>query len=161
MDRDEDVAGVLRLCKFCGYDLRGLGTSRCPECGHTFDPEDASTLSVALRRRCLGVLFLMYLLPATFNCLFWAGFLSTCGVRYGISSSLVRVLLLANCGPCLFLFGMLSGSLSAILLITGMFWAVWCALLWRTGLRNMPLLVHLFLASAWCLTSSCVLGISV
>jgi hypothetical protein len=27
-------------CPLCGYDLRGLPTQRCPECGHAFDPEE-------------------------------------------------------------------------------------------------------------------------
>ncbi len=32
---DEDV-----LCARCGYNLRGLDTGHCPECGIEFDPED-------------------------------------------------------------------------------------------------------------------------
>jgi hypothetical protein len=27
------------LCIHCGYDLRGLTETRCPECGETFEPE--------------------------------------------------------------------------------------------------------------------------
>jgi hypothetical protein len=30
-------------CRGCGYDLRKLDTTRCPECGRGFDPNDAST----------------------------------------------------------------------------------------------------------------------
>jgi hypothetical protein len=33
---DDDVA-----CLHCGYDLRGLVESRCPECGEAFDPVEA------------------------------------------------------------------------------------------------------------------------
>ena len=36
------AAGRLRgRCDECGYDLRGLSSSRCPECGHPFEPGDS------------------------------------------------------------------------------------------------------------------------
>ena len=31
-------------CKSCGYALRDLETTRCPECGREFDPADATTM---------------------------------------------------------------------------------------------------------------------
>lgn len=34
-------------CPLCGYDLRGLTSGRCPECGHAFDPAE---LRAAQRR---------------------------------------------------------------------------------------------------------------
>ncbi len=30
-------------CRSCSYDLRGLDTARCPECGRAYDPDDRST----------------------------------------------------------------------------------------------------------------------
>ena len=36
-------------CRSCQYDLNGLGTGRCPECGHPFDPADPTTFET--RRR--------------------------------------------------------------------------------------------------------------
>lgn len=30
-------------CLDCGYDLRGLETARCPECGRDFDPRNPTT----------------------------------------------------------------------------------------------------------------------
>src|SRR5687767_2422434 len=32
-------------CLDCGYLLRGLPSTRCPECGRTFDPDDALSYS--------------------------------------------------------------------------------------------------------------------
>lgn len=32
-------------CRSCGYDLRGLSESRCPECGTPFDPAIAERIS--------------------------------------------------------------------------------------------------------------------
>ena len=32
-----------RYCRKCGYELRGLTTPRCPECGRTFDPANPRT----------------------------------------------------------------------------------------------------------------------
>lgn len=32
-----------RCCLGCGYNLRGLETPRCPECGRAFDPADPLT----------------------------------------------------------------------------------------------------------------------
>src|SRR5437868_4728441 len=31
-------------CLRCNYDLRGLTTHACPECGHPFDPEIPNTM---------------------------------------------------------------------------------------------------------------------
>jgi hypothetical protein len=40
---DEARAG---RCWECGYELRGLPTPRCPECGRAFDPNDATTMNM-------------------------------------------------------------------------------------------------------------------
>jgi hypothetical protein len=47
------------LCISCNYQLRGLVTPRCPECGREFDPNDPSTMNMgrklsALDRFVLG-----------------------------------------------------------------------------------------------------------
>jgi len=34
-----------RFCLDCGYDLRGAGANRCPECGREFDPADRFTFA--------------------------------------------------------------------------------------------------------------------
>jgi hypothetical protein len=34
------------LCLGCGYALRGLSDTRCPECGRVFDPFDHKTMRV-------------------------------------------------------------------------------------------------------------------
>jgi heme A synthase len=34
-----------RSCRRCGYELRGLATPRCPECGIGFNPDDPGTFS--------------------------------------------------------------------------------------------------------------------
>ena len=31
------------FCGRCGYDLAGVGSGACPECGHAFDPADPTT----------------------------------------------------------------------------------------------------------------------
>src|SRR4051794_14856221 len=33
-------------CWECGYELRGLQTPRCPECGRPFDPADPTTVNM-------------------------------------------------------------------------------------------------------------------
>jgi hypothetical protein len=44
----EPLLGTVRLfqlpgkCHLCGYDLRGLSVTRCPECGTPFEPEKVS-----------------------------------------------------------------------------------------------------------------------
>jgi hypothetical protein len=37
-------------CRGCGYDLRKLDTTRCPECGRGFDPADHKTYHRSARR---------------------------------------------------------------------------------------------------------------
>ncbi len=39
-----------RYCLACGYNLGGLTTHRCPECGRTFNPHDAATYTRYARR---------------------------------------------------------------------------------------------------------------
>ena len=34
-------------CRQCGYDLRELATTECPECGATFDPGEPSRVAAA------------------------------------------------------------------------------------------------------------------
>ena len=36
-------------CWTCGYDLRGLISHRCPECGRDFDPADPATMHMGAR----------------------------------------------------------------------------------------------------------------
>ena len=47
---EPDVGDALP-CPLCGYDLRGLPTGRCPECGHAFEPDALRADLDALRRR--------------------------------------------------------------------------------------------------------------
>lgn len=42
-------------CLRCGYALRGLPETRCPECGHPFDPLDPPTFRDPARRRRHGL----------------------------------------------------------------------------------------------------------
>jgi hypothetical protein len=43
------------LCPSCGYNLRALTSTRCPECGQPFDPEKLSTANIPwLKRAALG-----------------------------------------------------------------------------------------------------------
>jgi hypothetical protein len=68
-----------RFCRRCGYELRGLTSPRCPECGRTFDPNDQRTyLRRPLKRwmrqlkRVVIVLAVMLLPPtATWGWFFW------------------------------------------------------------------------------------------
>ena len=39
------------FCRQCEYDLRGLKTQRCPECGLNFDPCDQATYLATGKRR--------------------------------------------------------------------------------------------------------------
>src|SRR5689334_20221511 len=41
---EHDIAQV-GSCLKCGYDLRGLHSCICPECGQAFDPENTDTLA--------------------------------------------------------------------------------------------------------------------
>lgn len=43
-------SGQPMLCRNCRYDLRGITTNQCPECGTEFDPSDPSTWYVKRRR---------------------------------------------------------------------------------------------------------------
>jgi hypothetical protein len=44
-----------RLCQTCGYNLRGLTTNRCPECGEFFDPKQLAEARIPwLRRAAIG-----------------------------------------------------------------------------------------------------------
>lgn len=58
------------VCRGCGYDLTGLETSRCPECGREFDPARPATMRFpaterAAWRRWGGDLFLRELAKPT------------------------------------------------------------------------------------------------
>ena len=44
------MVGLGVRCIACQYDLRGLTTGVCPECGRGFDPDDARTFDHALAR---------------------------------------------------------------------------------------------------------------
>jgi hypothetical protein len=39
------------LCPACGYDLRGIGTARCPECGNEFDRDSLTQSSLPWTHR--------------------------------------------------------------------------------------------------------------
>jgi hypothetical protein len=41
-------------CRDCGYALRGLSDGRCPECGRSFDPADATTMDLGRRPGRIG-----------------------------------------------------------------------------------------------------------
>jgi hypothetical protein len=38
-------------CPVCGYDLRGVGSARCPECGNDFEPERLLEASIPWQNR--------------------------------------------------------------------------------------------------------------
>lgn len=38
------------FCRRCGYDLTGLPSHRCPECGRAFDPSNRRTIAESARR---------------------------------------------------------------------------------------------------------------
>ncbi|HEX3357436.1 MAG TPA: hypothetical protein VHS31_10735 [Tepidisphaeraceae bacterium] len=43
------------LCPSCGYNLRGLSSNRCPECGEQFDPEKLAAANIPwLKRAAIG-----------------------------------------------------------------------------------------------------------
>src|SRR3954469_6393600 len=44
-----------RFCQTCGYNLRGLASDRCPECGEKFDPTQAAGARIPwLQRSAIG-----------------------------------------------------------------------------------------------------------
>src|ERR1700722_11740517 len=44
-----------RFCPACGYNLRGINSDRCPECGHAVDPTSlAISIIPWMHRRSLG-----------------------------------------------------------------------------------------------------------
>lgn len=43
---NESAIPAAARCLSCGYLIRGLPTTVCPECGRTFDPSDAATYDV-------------------------------------------------------------------------------------------------------------------
>ena len=53
-------------CRNCRYQLDGLATHRCPECGDTFDPADAGTYLVGYEPcwRFIACAMLAVVLPA-------------------------------------------------------------------------------------------------
>jgi len=46
IDRHRDV-----YCKHCGYNLRGIDSGKCPECGHDFDPFHEATIGIPWAHR--------------------------------------------------------------------------------------------------------------
>jgi hypothetical protein len=40
-----------RFCAACGYNLRGIASDRCPECGHVFDPNQTSAPQIPWSHR--------------------------------------------------------------------------------------------------------------
>src|SRR5437660_10460211 len=40
-----------RMCQTCGYNLRGLTSNRCPECGTFFDPAQLAEARIPWRQR--------------------------------------------------------------------------------------------------------------
>src|SRR3954466_3555472 len=54
MTQTGTVAALDPTCDACGYDLRGIGSDRCPECGRWFDP--TGRLASRLPRRGRGFL---------------------------------------------------------------------------------------------------------
>jgi hypothetical protein len=60
----------LGYCRRCGYDLRGLSSSLCPECGARFDPADPSTFDRNRRsQRIRGAWRVLLILAALFTAL--------------------------------------------------------------------------------------------
>lgn len=55
MNRETSVPRIdvpeLMLCKRCAYELRGLPSGACPECGKWFDPNDSMKFHGSLRAR--------------------------------------------------------------------------------------------------------------
>ncbi len=68
-----------RYCCRCGYELRGLTSPRCPECGRAFDPANPKTFRCRPIRRwhwyvkCAAILLVTVavLLAATWGWFFW------------------------------------------------------------------------------------------
>ena len=58
------------FCPHCGYNLRGVGSRRCPECGKPFDPAKLATSLIPwVHRRRIGRIraFLKTVMMATFR----------------------------------------------------------------------------------------------
>ncbi len=55
------------FCTSCHFDLRDLPTPKCPECGHSFDPNDHTTflrtlpLPLTVRQQCVRICVILVL----------------------------------------------------------------------------------------------------
>ncbi len=56
-------------CTKCGYNLRGLGPGRCPECGGAFDPLDIGTVSLEAKGNSISLRRGFRRSPLTFGAL--------------------------------------------------------------------------------------------
>ena len=55
-------------CLNCNYDLRGMKSNHCPECGEKFDPNDEQTFCCFSREKCIKTKSIMwfFLIPILF-----------------------------------------------------------------------------------------------
>lgn len=145
-----------KYCLGCRYDLRGLESNRCPECGRVFDPADARTWAASKERKgATAILIIIYLIPLALSTALWVNFVFTRGPRYNLVGvgTAIRAIALSACGPLLLLVPSPAASV--------VFWVCWIGLLWGTRLKHMPHGVHLAFALVWWLIGTIIVGISV
>ena len=100
------------------------------------------------------IVLVMYLVPLAISSLFWIPADSTKWSGTGHGTPLEgRIILwmLQCCGPLAFiLFEYHIFSLFDVTLIFSSIWGIWLTLACATRLRNLPYVLHFFLACVWC-----------
>jgi hypothetical protein len=151
-------------CQNCAYILDGLPVNRCPECGREFDPNDPR-LTRLPRKKNPGIVLVMYLAPLAISALFWIPSDSTKwpGAGHGMPlEGRIILWMLQCCGPLAFiLFEYQIFNLFVVTLIFSSIWGIWLVLVCATRLRNLPYVLHFFLACTWCFAGCTRAGLAV
>jgi hypothetical protein len=117
-------------CVRCNYDLHGLPSRHCPECGQLFDPTDDRTfLRVPKRPKSYATVLAAYLVPLTASALLWLT--ASLPFPYPLSMRL-RAVGMLMCGPLIIL------GHDAAPAVGPMLWLGWFVLLYQTRARSRP-----------------------
>ena len=140
------------LCSGCGYDLRGNVSGRCPECGK-------ETKKQPRRRQArYRNILLAYLCPVLLitGCLLTIGAPSNSSLleRVGTASAV-------SLGLISWFAIMTRGSMPELnfLCLCLAAWPLWLILVCRTGLRELPIIIHIGAVLAWCLAGLCLVNL--
>jgi hypothetical protein len=146
---------LVKYCRNCGYNLTGLQSDKCPECGIEFDAQDPSTFRMnAPKNRQTHILIASYLPIILLSAVFWFGADSSKWATGQNSIGLLNraILFIWNgCGP--FAWFMTPSDRTGTIVVFLLFistWCVWGFFCWRFGrIRKMRWVFHMILSALW------------